>query len=199
MADLVIRRPGSEQQRAESNCRPGRSFSKACSAGCVAAACSVFAAVFTAVLAAAVAALVAVPVALTSAAIVTVAAVGWSHDAHAAESKGMARLRDPMQAPANLAGTAALPTEGSDRGADASASAQDNHGEPALASIRRSMNSPARALINGQWLMAGAVFGTWRIRSIAADSVVLQSTVNTRETKVLALHHYSIRRLGSTP
>lgn len=118
--------------------------------------------------------------------------------AQAAEATNSTRLRDPMQPPAVINPEAAA-TAGNTATDGAEAGTAEGAGVLQLASIRQAANGTARAQINGQWLAVGTKIGDWRVRTITTDSVLLQSTQDRRDTKLLMLHQLSIRRLSGTP
>ncbi len=100
-------------------------------------------------------------------------------------------LRDPMRAP-NAAPATSAATESTPE-----ADTPREAGVPLqLTSIRRAGTAAPRALIDGKWLTVGASVGDWRVRSIGPDSVVLQASGDSGESRRLVLHQLAIRRLG---
>ena len=109
------------------------------------------------------------------------------------DAAGARVMHDPMQPPATNASMQGAPADGT----DAARSSTDGNGLPQLGSIRRAGSAAPRAFLNGQWVTAGATLGSWRVRAIKSDSVILQSTSNPQETQTLQLHQLSIRRVAA--
>ena len=118
--------------------------------------------------------------------LVTLAA--WFNPVQGAEPSATETLRDPMRPPA-----ARIEASGA-TGAPGAEGERPEAAALALSSIVRGEGRAPRALIDGAWLTPGETVGTWRIRRIGVDDVLLTATDGSGQEKRLALHAVSIRR-----
>ena len=118
--------------------------------------------------------------------LVTLAA--WFNPVQGAETSAAETLRDPMRPPvARIEASGAPGGPGSET--DRPEAAPLN-----LSSILRGEGRAPRALIDGAWLTPGDTVGTWRVRRIGVDTVLLTALDGSGQEKRLALHAVSIRR-----